>query len=125
MLILEPTKIYQPSYLSINKDVEDNTVSIWHVAPDDKVGPSLPVRPRRAEQPLTASLPRPASDGLLWLFLSRRIKGFTSGTSAPPRCAESGESLRRSLMLALMDAPEPSITNQKTLFASVWRPELK
>lgn len=37
VLILEPTKVYQPSYLSINKDVEDNTVSIWHVAPDDKV----------------------------------------------------------------------------------------
>ncbi|KAL0967360.1 hypothetical protein UPYG_G00251250 [Umbra pygmaea] len=36
VLILEPTKIYQPSYLSINNDVEDNTVSIWHVAPDDK-----------------------------------------------------------------------------------------
>uniref|UniRef100_A0A3Q2EHG7 mitogen-activated protein kinase kinase kinase n=1 Tax=Cyprinodon variegatus TaxID=28743 RepID=A0A3Q2EHG7_CYPVA len=36
VLILEPTKVYQPSYLSINKDVEDNTVSIWHVAPDDK-----------------------------------------------------------------------------------------
>lgn len=30
--------MYQPSYLSINKDVEDNTVSIWHVAPDDEVG---------------------------------------------------------------------------------------
>uniref|UniRef100_A0A8C4DJG4 mitogen-activated protein kinase kinase kinase n=1 Tax=Dicentrarchus labrax TaxID=13489 RepID=A0A8C4DJG4_DICLA len=38
VLILEPTKVYQPSYLSINKDVDDNTVSIWHVAPDDKVG---------------------------------------------------------------------------------------
>lgn len=37
VLILEPTKVYQPSYLSINKDVDDNTVSIWHVAPDDKV----------------------------------------------------------------------------------------
>uniref|UniRef100_A0A3P8UYL7 mitogen-activated protein kinase kinase kinase n=1 Tax=Cynoglossus semilaevis TaxID=244447 RepID=A0A3P8UYL7_CYNSE len=36
VLILEPTKVYQPSYLSINKDVEDNTVSIWHVAPDDE-----------------------------------------------------------------------------------------
>ncbi|XP_023808466.1 mitogen-activated protein kinase kinase kinase 5 [Oryzias latipes] len=36
VLILEPTKVYQPSYLSINKDVEDNIVSIWHVAPDDK-----------------------------------------------------------------------------------------
>ncbi|XP_034555697.1 mitogen-activated protein kinase kinase kinase 5 isoform X2 [Notolabrus celidotus] len=38
VLILEPTKVYQPSYLSINKDVDDNTVSIWHVAPDDKKG---------------------------------------------------------------------------------------
>lgn len=38
VLILEPTKVYQPSYLSINKDADDNTVSIWHVAPDDKVG---------------------------------------------------------------------------------------
>ncbi|XP_030577832.1 mitogen-activated protein kinase kinase kinase 5, partial [Archocentrus centrarchus] len=36
VLILEPTKVYQPSYLSINKDVDDNIVSIWHVAPDDK-----------------------------------------------------------------------------------------
>ncbi|GLD71331.1 mitogen-activated protein kinase kinase kinase 5 [Lates japonicus] len=36
VLILEPTKVYQPSYLSINKDIDDNTVSIWHVAPDDK-----------------------------------------------------------------------------------------
>ncbi|KAM3602865.1 uncharacterized protein V6R79_012240 [Siganus canaliculatus] len=38
VLILEPTKVYQPSYLSINKDVDDNTVSIWHVTPDDKKG---------------------------------------------------------------------------------------
>ncbi|KAJ8355975.1 hypothetical protein SKAU_G00187690 [Synaphobranchus kaupii] len=38
VLILEPTKVYQPSYLSINKDVEEKTVSIWHVAPDDKKG---------------------------------------------------------------------------------------
>ena len=37
VLILEPTKVYQPAYLSINNDVEENTVSIWHVAPDDKV----------------------------------------------------------------------------------------
>ncbi|XP_019746267.1 mitogen-activated protein kinase kinase kinase 5 isoform X2 [Hippocampus comes] len=36
VLILEPTKVYQPSYLSINKDVDDNTVSIWHVTHDDK-----------------------------------------------------------------------------------------
>ncbi|KAL4649085.1 mitogen-activated protein kinase kinase kinase 5 isoform X1 [Arapaima gigas] len=36
VLILEPTKIYQPSYLTINNDVEEKTVSIWHVAPEDK-----------------------------------------------------------------------------------------
>lgn len=29
--------MYQPSYLSINKDAEENTLSIWHVTPDDKV----------------------------------------------------------------------------------------
>uniref|UniRef100_A0A8C1QJS8 mitogen-activated protein kinase kinase kinase n=1 Tax=Cyprinus carpio TaxID=7962 RepID=A0A8C1QJS8_CYPCA len=37
VLILEPTKVYQPSYLSINNDVEEKTLSIWHVNPDDKV----------------------------------------------------------------------------------------
>uniref|UniRef100_A0A8C0LB18 mitogen-activated protein kinase kinase kinase n=1 Tax=Canis lupus dingo TaxID=286419 RepID=A0A8C0LB18_CANLU len=31
VLILEPTKIYQPSYLSINNEVEEKTISIWHV----------------------------------------------------------------------------------------------
>lgn len=38
VLILEPTKIYQPSYLSINSEAEEKTVSIWHVTPDDKKG---------------------------------------------------------------------------------------
>ncbi|XP_060229462.1 mitogen-activated protein kinase kinase kinase 5 isoform X3 [Meriones unguiculatus] len=38
VLILEPTKIYQPSYLSINHEVEEKTISIWHVLPDDKKG---------------------------------------------------------------------------------------
>ncbi|XP_029452776.1 mitogen-activated protein kinase kinase kinase 5 [Rhinatrema bivittatum] len=38
VLILEPTKIYQPSYLSINSEAEVKTVSIWHVLPDDKKG---------------------------------------------------------------------------------------
>uniref|UniRef100_A0A672R8K8 mitogen-activated protein kinase kinase kinase n=1 Tax=Sinocyclocheilus grahami TaxID=75366 RepID=A0A672R8K8_SINGR len=42
VLILEPTKVYQPSYLSINNDVEENTLSIWHVTPDDKVIKNLP-----------------------------------------------------------------------------------
>uniref|UniRef100_A0A8C7E0Z3 mitogen-activated protein kinase kinase kinase n=1 Tax=Oncorhynchus kisutch TaxID=8019 RepID=A0A8C7E0Z3_ONCKI len=32
VLILEPTKVYLPSYLSINNDVEENTVSIWHMS---------------------------------------------------------------------------------------------
>ncbi|MGH0156978.1 UNVERIFIED_CONTAM: hypothetical protein FKN15_034988 [Acipenser sinensis] len=36
VLILEPTKVYQPSYLSINNEAEEKTVSIWHVVPDDK-----------------------------------------------------------------------------------------
>ncbi|KAG8444447.1 hypothetical protein GDO86_009576 [Hymenochirus boettgeri] len=38
VLILEPTKIYQPSYLSINSEADIKTVSIWHVLPDDKKG---------------------------------------------------------------------------------------
>ncbi|XP_066104226.1 mitogen-activated protein kinase kinase kinase 5 isoform X1 [Saccopteryx bilineata] len=38
VLILEPTKIYQPSYLSINNEVEEKTISIWHVLPDDEKG---------------------------------------------------------------------------------------
>ncbi|XP_074043772.1 mitogen-activated protein kinase kinase kinase 5 isoform X2 [Macrotis lagotis] len=38
VLILEPTKIYQPSYLSINNEADEKTISIWHVLPDDKKG---------------------------------------------------------------------------------------
>ncbi|XP_056422598.1 mitogen-activated protein kinase kinase kinase 5 isoform X2 [Hyla sarda] len=38
VLILEPTKIYHPSYLSINTEVDEKTISIWHVLPDDKKG---------------------------------------------------------------------------------------
>ncbi|KAM4770717.1 mitogen-activated protein kinase kinase kinase 5 [Rhinophrynus dorsalis] len=38
VLILEPTKIYQPSYLSINSEAEVKNISIWHVMPDDKKG---------------------------------------------------------------------------------------
>ncbi|XP_041420450.1 mitogen-activated protein kinase kinase kinase 5 isoform X2 [Xenopus laevis] len=38
VLILEPTKIYQPSYLSINSEAVVRTISIWHVLPDDKKG---------------------------------------------------------------------------------------
>uniref|UniRef100_A0A8C4X3G5 mitogen-activated protein kinase kinase kinase n=1 Tax=Erpetoichthys calabaricus TaxID=27687 RepID=A0A8C4X3G5_ERPCA len=38
VLILEPTKVFHPSYLSINNEAEEKSVSIWHVAPDDKKG---------------------------------------------------------------------------------------
>uniref|UniRef100_A0A8C5QS32 mitogen-activated protein kinase kinase kinase n=1 Tax=Leptobrachium leishanense TaxID=445787 RepID=A0A8C5QS32_9ANUR len=38
VLILEPTKIYQPSYLLINSEAEEKNISIWHVLPDDKKG---------------------------------------------------------------------------------------
>lgn len=37
MLILEPTKVYQPSYVSINNQAEEKNVSIWHVSPPETV----------------------------------------------------------------------------------------
>ncbi|XP_039601468.1 mitogen-activated protein kinase kinase kinase 15 isoform X3 [Polypterus senegalus] len=38
VLILEPTKIYQPSYVSINSEAEEKNVSIWHVSPAETKG---------------------------------------------------------------------------------------
>uniref|UniRef100_A0A8C6LSE2 mitogen-activated protein kinase kinase kinase n=1 Tax=Nothobranchius furzeri TaxID=105023 RepID=A0A8C6LSE2_NOTFU len=38
VLILEPTKIYQPSYVSINNEAEEMNVSIWHVSPTETKG---------------------------------------------------------------------------------------
>lgn len=37
VLILEPTKVYQPSYVSINNEAEEMNVSIWHVSPAETV----------------------------------------------------------------------------------------
>ncbi|KAG7264579.1 hypothetical protein CRUP_014787, partial [Coryphaenoides rupestris] len=38
VLILEPTKLYQPSYVSINNEAEEKNVSIWHVSPAETKG---------------------------------------------------------------------------------------
>ncbi|XP_042638596.1 mitogen-activated protein kinase kinase kinase 15 [Orycteropus afer afer] len=35
VLVIEPTKVYQPSYISINNEAEERTVSLWHVSPSE------------------------------------------------------------------------------------------
>uniref|UniRef100_A0A8C0T7H0 mitogen-activated protein kinase kinase kinase n=1 Tax=Canis lupus familiaris TaxID=9615 RepID=A0A8C0T7H0_CANLF len=37
VLVIEPTKVYQPSYVSINNEAEEKTVSLWHVSPTEMV----------------------------------------------------------------------------------------
>ncbi|XP_078514012.1 mitogen-activated protein kinase kinase kinase 15 isoform X2 [Lissotriton helveticus] len=38
VLVLEPTKVYQPAYVSINKEADEGTVSLWHVSPVEVKG---------------------------------------------------------------------------------------
>uniref|UniRef100_A0A8C4XX23 mitogen-activated protein kinase kinase kinase n=1 Tax=Gopherus evgoodei TaxID=1825980 RepID=A0A8C4XX23_9SAUR len=33
--LIEPTKVYQPAYVSINNEAEESTVSLWHVSPTE------------------------------------------------------------------------------------------
>ncbi|XP_069896876.1 mitogen-activated protein kinase kinase kinase 15 [Dipodomys merriami] len=35
VLVIEPTKVYQPSYVSVNNEVEERVVSLWHVSPTE------------------------------------------------------------------------------------------
>ncbi|KAK9401989.1 mitogen-activated protein kinase kinase kinase 15 [Crotalus adamanteus] len=35
VLVIEPTKIYQPAYVSINNEADERTVSLWHVSPEE------------------------------------------------------------------------------------------
>ncbi|XP_069746024.1 mitogen-activated protein kinase kinase kinase 15-like isoform X2 [Narcine bancroftii] len=38
VLILEPTNVYQPSYISVNSEAEEKLVSIWHVSSEEVKG---------------------------------------------------------------------------------------
>ncbi|XP_078088523.1 mitogen-activated protein kinase kinase kinase 15 isoform X2 [Mustelus asterias] len=38
VLILEPTNVYQPSYISINSEADEKTVSVWHVSSEEEKG---------------------------------------------------------------------------------------
>lgn len=35
--MIEPTKVYQPAYVSINNEADERTVSLWHVSPTEVV----------------------------------------------------------------------------------------
>ncbi|XP_061483240.1 mitogen-activated protein kinase kinase kinase 15 isoform X3 [Rhineura floridana] len=35
VLVIEPTKVYQPAYVSINNEADERTVSLWHVSPTE------------------------------------------------------------------------------------------
>ena len=35
--MIEPTKVYQPAYVSINNKAEERSLSLWHVSPTEMV----------------------------------------------------------------------------------------
>lgn len=87
VLILEPTKVYQPSYVSINNQAEEKNVSIWHVSPAEtvRIATSGPAAPPKGSGQLRCS---PESWSRVRnvnapVFHFARRKGSTSGTSPP------------------------------------------
>uniref|UniRef100_A0A8B9MEI3 mitogen-activated protein kinase kinase kinase n=1 Tax=Accipiter nisus TaxID=211598 RepID=A0A8B9MEI3_9AVES len=37
VLVIEPTKVYQPAYVSINNEADERSLSLWHVSPTEMV----------------------------------------------------------------------------------------
>lgn len=37
VLVIEPTKVYQPAYVSINSEADESSLSLWHVSPPEMV----------------------------------------------------------------------------------------
>ncbi|KFQ34704.1 Mitogen-activated protein kinase kinase kinase 15, partial [Merops nubicus] len=35
VLVIEPTKVYQPAYVSINSETDEKSLSLWHVSPTE------------------------------------------------------------------------------------------
>lgn len=35
--MIEPTKVYQPAYVSINNEADERSLSLWHVSPTEMV----------------------------------------------------------------------------------------
>ncbi|KAJ7396545.1 Mitogen-activated protein kinase kinase kinase 15 [Pitangus sulphuratus] len=35
VLVIEPTKVYQPAYVSINNEADERSLSLWHVSPPE------------------------------------------------------------------------------------------